>query len=90
VVVTEEQQLAWDILSTPNTADFKEYRRRHRMTWLTKDREILLMSGMETSHVISCINMLEALDQQYTLAYGGLIEELRKRGVAREDNHAGV
>jgi phosphorylcholine metabolism protein LicD len=48
------------------------------------------MSGMETSHVISCINMLEALDQQYTLAYGGLIEELRKRGVAREDNHAGV
>ena len=88
--MTEEQQLAWDILSTPNTADFIEYRRRHRMTWLTKDREILLMSGMETSHVISCINMLEALDQQYTLAYGGLIEEIRKRGVAREDNHAGV
>ena len=88
--MTEEEQLAWDILSTPSHADFKEYRRRHRMTWLTKDREILLMSGMETSHVISCINMLEALDQQYTLAYGGLIEELRKRGVAREDNHAGV
>ena len=85
-----DKQLAWDILSTPNNADFKEYRRRHRMTWLTKDREILLMSSMETSHVISCINMLEALDQQYTLAYGGLIEELRKRGVAREDNHAGV
>ena len=56
------------------------------MTWLTKDREILLMSSMETSHVLSCINMLEALDQQYTLAYGGLIEELRKRGVAREDS----
>jgi hypothetical protein len=83
--MTEEQQLAWDILSTPNNADFKEYRRRHRMTWLTKEREILLMSSMETSHVISCINMLEALDQQYTLAYGGLIEELRKRGASRED-----
>jgi hypothetical protein len=82
--VTEDKQLAWDILSTPNTVDFKEYRRRHRMTWLTKDREILLMSSMETSHVIGCINMLEALDQQYTLAYGGLIEELRKRGVARD------
>ena len=80
-----DKQLAWDILSTPNNADFKEYRRRHRMTWLTKDREILLMRDMETSHVIGCINMLEALDQQYTLAYGGLIEELRKRGASRED-----
>ena len=88
--MTEEQQVTWDILSTDRNADFKEYRRTHSTTWLTKEREILLMSGMETSHVISCINMLEALDQQYTFAYGGLIEELRKRGVAREDNHAGV
>ena len=88
--MTEDQQIVWDILSTDRNADFKEYRRQHRTTWLTKDREILLMYNMETSHVISCINMLEALDQQYTLAYGGLIEELRKRGVAREDNHAGV
>jgi hypothetical protein len=88
--VTEEQQVTWDILSTDRNADFKEYRRTHSTTWLTKEREILLMSAMETSHVISCVNMLEALDQQYTFAYGGLIEELRKRGVAREDNHAGV
>jgi hypothetical protein len=90
VDVTEDQQIVWDILSTDRNADFKEYRRQHRTTWLTKDREILLMYNMETSHVISCINMLEALDQQYTLAYGGLIEELRKRGVAREDHDAGV
>ena len=88
--MTEDQQIVWDILSTDRNADFKEYRRQHRTTWLTKDREILLMYNMETSHVISCINMLEALDQQYTLAYGGLIEELRKRGVAREDHDAGV
>ena len=88
--MTDDQQVTWDILSTDRNADFKEYRRTHRTTWLTKEREILLMSDMETSHVISCINMLEALDQQYTFAYGGLIEELRKRGVAREDNHAGV
>jgi len=78
--VTEEQQLAWDILSTPNNADFKEYRRRHSTTWLTKDRKILLISDMETAHIISCVNMLERLDQQYTFAYSGLIEELRKRG----------
>jgi len=79
-VLTEEQQLVWDIFSTNNHADFKEYRRRHRTTWLTKDRKILLIRDMETTHIISCINMLERLDQQYTFAYSGLIEELRKRG----------
>ena len=83
--MTEEQQITWDILSTDRNADFKEYRRPHRTTWLTKEREILVIADMETSHVIGCINMLEALDQQYTLAYGGLIEELRKRGASRED-----
>jgi hypothetical protein len=78
--MTEEQQLAWDILSTSNHADFKEYRRTHRTTWLTKTRKILLISDMDTAHIISCINMLERLEQQYTFAYSGLIEELRKRG----------
>jgi hypothetical protein len=84
--MTEEQEVVWDILSTDRNEDFKEYRRQHRTTWLTKEREILLMANMETSHIISCINMLERLDQQYTFAYGGLIEELRKRG-ARRENH---
>jgi hypothetical protein len=88
--MNQEQQLVWDILSTPNDVDFTEYRRKHRATWLTKEREILLMSDMETSHIISCVNMLEALDQQYTFAYGGLIEELRTRGVSREDHDEGV
>jgi hypothetical protein len=81
-MISEDQQLVWDILSTDNLADFKEYRRRHRTTWLTKDRKILLMRDMETTHIISCVNMLERLDQQYTFAYSGLIEELRKRGVS--------
>lgn len=78
--MTDEKQLAWDILSTPSNADFKEYRTQHRDTWLTKERKILLIRDMETSHIISCINMLERLDQQDTLAYNGLIDELRKRG----------
>jgi hypothetical protein len=78
--MNEEQQLAWDILSTPSYADFKEYRRTHRTTWLTKTRKILLISDMDTAHIISCVNMLERLEQQYTFAYGGLIEELRNRG----------
>jgi len=78
--MNEEQQLAWDILSTPNNADFKEYRRLHYATWLTKARKVLLISGMETSYIINCINMLEALGQQDTLAYAGLIDELGKRG----------
>lgn len=79
-MLTEEQQLVWDILSTPDNADFKDYRRTHRMTWLTKTRRVILIKGMDTAHIISCINMLERLEQQYTLAYGGLIDELRKRG----------
>jgi hypothetical protein len=78
--MNNEEQLAWDILSTPNNADFKEYRIQHRNTWLTKDRKILLMRDMETKHLISCMNMLEALKQEYTEAYAGIIDELRKRG----------
>jgi hypothetical protein len=78
--MNNEEQLAWDILSTPTNADFKEYRMQHRKTWLTKDRRILLISDMETKHIISCINMLEALGQQDTLACAGLIDELKKRG----------
>jgi hypothetical protein len=78
--MNNEKQLAWDILSTPNNADFKEYRMLHRKTWLTKDRRILLISDMETKHLISCMNMLEALKQEYTEAYAGIIDELRKRG----------
>jgi hypothetical protein len=78
--MNEEQQLAWDILSTPSYADFKEYRRTHRTTWLTKTRKILLISDMDTAHIISCVNMLERCGQNDTKAYGGLIEELRKRG----------
>jgi hypothetical protein len=78
--MNNEEQLAWDILSTPNHADFKEYRIRHRNTWLTKDRRILLIRDMETKHLISCMNMLEALKQEYTEAYAGIIDELRKRG----------
>jgi hypothetical protein len=78
--MTEQEQLAWDILSTPNYADFKQFLSLHSTTWLTKDRKILLIRDMETAHIISCVNMLEALDQQYTFAYAGLIEELRKRG----------
>jgi len=85
-----DKQIVWDVLSTDRYADFKEYRRQHRTTWLTKEREILVIANMETSHIISCINMLERLEQQYTFSYSGLIEELRKRGASREDNHAGV
>jgi hypothetical protein len=85
-----DKQVVWDILSTDRNADFKEFRRQHRTTWLTKEREILLMANMETNHIISCINMLERCDQQYTFAYSGLIEELRKRGVAREDHDGTV
>ena len=78
--LSKNKELVWDILTTDRHEDFKKYRRQHRTTWLTKEREVLVIADMETSHIISCINMLERLDQQYTFAYGGLVEELRKRG----------
>jgi hypothetical protein len=83
--MTNDEQLAWDILSTPNNADFKQYRNTHSTTWLTKDRKILLMRDMTTEHLISCMNMLEALKQDYTVAYEGLISELKKRGQKYEN-----
>lgn len=79
-MLNEQEQLTWDILSTPNDADFKKFREDHSTIWLTKDRKILLIRDMETAHLISCMNMLEALRQEYTLAYTGLINELRTRG----------
>ena len=78
--MNNEEQLVWDILSTPNNADFKKFREEHSRAWLTKDRKILLIEHMETAHIISCVNMLEALGQEYTAAYSGLINELTFRG----------
>lgn len=78
--MNEEQQLVWDIVSTPHNADFKKFREDHSTIWLTKDRRMLYIPKMETAHIISCVNMLEALGQEYTQAYSGLIEELKKRG----------
>lgn len=76
----KEKQLVWDVVSTPNDIDFKEYRKTHGITWLNKERQILLMATMDIQHIISCINMLEACKQDDTMAYEGLINELRKRG----------
>ena len=79
-MLNEQEQLAWDILSTPNDVDFKQFRKDHSTIWLTKDRRMLYIPKMETSYIINCINMLEALGQEDTAAYLGLVKELRKRG----------
>jgi hypothetical protein len=80
-MIDDDQQYVWDVLSTPHNADFKQFRQEHRNVWLTKDRRLLPIKDMDTKHIISCINMLEALRQEYTAAYEGLIDELRNRGV---------
>lgn len=77
--MNDKKQLVWDILSTPDNVDFKTYRETHGTTWLNQKREILWISDMETEHIISCINMLERNDQQYTKAYDGLTTELNIR-----------
>ena len=74
------KKLVWDILSTDyHSVDFKKYRETHDWTWLTKDRKVLWIEDMETDHIISCINMLERVGQEYTKAYEGLTEEIHRR-----------
>lgn len=77
--MNKSKQLVWDILSTPRNVDFKKYRETHDKTWLTKEREYLYIQDMTTEHIISCINMLERNDQQYTAAYTGLTDEINRR-----------
>lgn len=79
MVMDKSKQLVWDILSTPRNVDFKRYRETHDKTWLTKEREYLYIQDMTTDHIISCVNMLERLEQDNTKAYEGLITELKRR-----------
>lgn len=75
----KSKKIVWDIISTPDNADFKKYREEHEYTWLTKERELLVIETMATDHIISCINMLERAGQEYTKAYKGLVKELQTR-----------
>lgn len=77
--MNKSKKFVWDILSTPNNVDFKKYRETHDMTWLTQERRVVWIEDMETGHIISCINMLERLGQEYTAAYTGLVNELGTR-----------
>ena len=78
--LTKQQQKVWDILSTdPQTADFRKFREENDHIWLTKERELLWVETMETSHIISCVNMLERCGQSDTRAYEGLAKELTRR-----------
>jgi predicted metal-dependent peptidase len=74
-----DQQVVWDILSTPSNISHREYRKRYKLTWLTRERRVLRISGMSTDHIIKCINMLERAGQLETQAYQGLIAEMQKR-----------
>ena len=78
-MLTREEELAWDILSTADDIDFIEYRKTRKNTWLTRERKILHVSDMDTDHIVSCINMLERAGQQDTLSYEGLTEEVNRR-----------
>lgn len=77
--LSKQQQQVWDVLSTPHNVDFKQFREEHDHIWLTKDRKIMYIEDMETSHIISCINMLERCGQMNTRAYDGLCNEINRR-----------
>ena len=77
--MNKSKQQVWTILSTPDDVDFKKFREEHDSFWLTKEREVLWISSMTSSHIVRCINMLERNDQDNTRAYKGLIKELNRR-----------
>lgn len=75
----KQQKKVWTILSTPDDIDFKKFRQEHDSFWLTKEREVLMISEMTNSHIVGCVNMLERCNQDNTRAYKGLIKELNRR-----------
>jgi len=77
--MNKEQKRMWTILSTPDDIDFRKFREEHDEFWLNQKREIIWVPGMATSHIISCINLLERCGQSDTKAYDGLCNELIHR-----------
>ena len=78
--LSKQKQKTWDILSTDTqTVEFKKFRELYGEFWLTEKRDVLLVSKMETSHVINAINMLERAGQTDTKSYLGLCKELTGR-----------
>ena len=67
---------------TPHINEWREYRCKHRDTWMTLEYKILKMSEMTTDHLTNCRNMLDRAAPENgrdTLAYEGLTSELEKR-----------
>ncbi len=77
--MNKQQKKVWTILSTPNDIDFKKFRELHDDYWLTKERELIPIEEMETSHILNCVNMLERAGQEKTKAYEGLLREINRR-----------
>lgn len=74
-----DKEYTWVILSTPDDINFREFREMHHKYWLTKDRQILRIAQMETSHIHHCADMLVRAGQTDTLAYTGLLIEIARR-----------
>ena len=74
-----DEEYMWDILKTPHDISHKEYRLIHDKTWLTKERKVMRIDSMKTSHITNSIKMLERAGQTKTKAYRGLQAELKKR-----------
>lgn len=70
----------WDLLKAAPNADWVEFRKQHDRVWLTRERQLILIKNMQSDYIISCVLMLERLEQTDTKAYKGLVEELYRRG----------
>jgi hypothetical protein len=71
---------SWPYITDPPNR-FKEYRRKHGVTWMQKDGTVLRMEFMTNKHVVHSILLLERAGQESTRAYRGLKKELAKRSL---------
>jgi len=59
--------------------NFKEYRRKHKTTWLQKNGVIIKIKDMETSHILNSINLMVRSNQESYSAFKGLKQEYNIR-----------
>jgi hypothetical protein len=77
--LTYEQKKVVSVLKSDHTNVFERHRAMNDKIWMKMDFSKVRIVDMSKLHIRNCIEMLEKGEQTHTMAYHGLVEELRKR-----------